>query len=893
MTSNAYSFTPVRRREPIFENNDPDADSKHWTAARCNRLLRSLQSRVELLKKDAAQFIPAARPAEATNNTTENHIWGKRSSSALHSDGHGDGGAKPKKRVRVTYKGRSRPKAEAGRSDDGHEAKPTSLNRGFPPISRPPGEISVETPILTRRIRPDDGISRASLLEENGPPNMLGGIEERVCRRGFPPELPHPGTLNYSFRMFNTSLRQLQLGTCPKIWKLYMGVLNALDSLLRTTEQADAPVPARSNSLFSLCLRNVHQRIQVEEHWEAIDTETAGVKSILRRDISGEIYAQLEDIGTSEHGWKHLRTVVRAHGVQIVADAISSGLINQGFGGHIVMSCLQMSSYREADVLLSALLSTMPNTEPATTYSRIADIPELAPLLTLEKYVTETGRTAQYFRMMTDIFGCGAVAIQWLATKELSGLWTRVFRAISAEPACQNATKFLQEILPLMLNVSAGQSKRDTVPVTTRVSEAIGTTFSSVLATLAAVVILDEASDESGAHSLTGRGTNVINILRHLHIEYSIPPTELRGQVSLVFLANILATPLKDAGDKRCDQLIQLLQQACQSSRGAIDPEIAEFMCSVARCCGRGLSGTGLEHFKRFSLLIEACTSSAGSEKKRHLLQNIIVSSAYVFSQQVPIAAHLDYADDIRAKFQIHPELGQGGKSSGSKPTEAFRWEEGISEWVAPTPTVVKRTRHDINALLWDDIGPESPAPLFREFEMLQGPSFLTKRENSQGQRVAGRVSDLIPSSPSTYGSDSTRYDEGYTVFSDIAPLPKIASAFSRKSTALQDPTPTFLPLTKKGSGSGSGAGQHGRGWSVYGETTTTKEEKDDMEEEDELSVSYVLPEEKKISVMTEAQSNSRLSLGGHSRRSGIMNHRKAVRQMEEEDDFSGDELSF
>ncbi|KFY82778.1 hypothetical protein V498_08459 [Pseudogymnoascus sp. VKM F-4517 (FW-2822)] len=880
MTGNAYSFTPVRRRKAEFEDNDADVDSKHWTAARCNRLLRSLQSRIELLKKDAAQFIPTAQLAEAANSTITTDNLGKRNNSALHRDNRRDDGAKPKKRVRVTYGGRSRQKDEAGRGACSHGGK--STKRGLPAITRPPGEISVETPILTR-IRPDEGMSRASAVKVYGlgSPARKGGAKGRNTR------FASSGSAISNFRS-NTSLKQLQSAMSPKTYTLYIGIYNALESLLRTTEQAYVQAPERSNSLFSLCLRNVHQRIQLEEDWEAIYENTMGLKSTLKRDMSGEIYAELENIGTSEHGWKHLRTVVRAHGVIVVANAISSGLINQVFGEALVMLCSQVGCHREAEVLLDALLLTMPNNEPATPYSRIADIPELAPLLALEKYVVYTGRTAEYFRMMTDIFGGRVIAIQWLATKELCGLWTRVFRAISAEPTCQNATEFLQEILPLMLNASAGQSKTDAVPFNTRVSVAIGTTFSSVLATLSAVVILDEAPNESGEYSVTDRGRNVINILRHLHIEYSIPATELRGQVSLVFLANLFAMPLRDAGEKRCLQLIQQLQQACQGSRGSVDPEIAEFMCSVARCCGRGLSGTGLEHFKRFSLLVEACTSTGG-DKKRHLLQNIIVSSAYVFSQQVPIAAHLDYADDIRAKYQIHPELGHG-KSPSSKPTAAFRWEEGISEWVAPTPAV-KQSRHSVDPLQWEDSEVESPVPSLRKVQKLQAPSFSTTRENALGQRVAARVSDLIPSSPSTYGSEGTGYDEGDTrdtIFSDMSPPPRIASVFTRKSTAPHKPT-----TSRKLGNVGSTSVQHGRSWSVYGETTNARKEEEATDEEDELSVAYVLPDEKISAVMTEVQSNTRLSVGSHRRRSGIMTTGKASRQMAEEDDFSGDELSF
>src|ERR1700712_2109097 len=66
---------PARRRSSTINNRPPHSGSEQdWTAARCNRLLRALTSRVAILKKDISRLQTATSKSDATeSNATHRH----------------------------------------------------------------------------------------------------------------------------------------------------------------------------------------------------------------------------------------------------------------------------------------------------------------------------------------------------------------------------------------------------------------------------------------------------------------------------------------------------------------------------------------------------------------------------------------------------------------------------------------------------------------------------------------------------------------------------------------------------------------------------------------------------------------------------------------------------
>src|SRR5258706_13747058 len=106
MATDSYSFTPVRRRKSAFKLEICATDSTPWTATRCQRLLRTLKSRAEILKKQSERFPSANTNCDLLARKTSTPKVFKRAERHDLEWGHAS------KRARRTYAGRAK-----GRSD--------------------------------------------------------------------------------------------------------------------------------------------------------------------------------------------------------------------------------------------------------------------------------------------------------------------------------------------------------------------------------------------------------------------------------------------------------------------------------------------------------------------------------------------------------------------------------------------------------------------------------------------------------------------------------------------------------------------------------------------------------------------------------------------------------
>ena len=128
--------------------------------------------------------------------------------------------------------------------------------------------------------------------------------------------------------------------------RLYRAVLD----LLACTEDEPVPTTRKGASPFmSMCLRQVPAVIALEEaEQESLPPES-------RSDVTSEVYADLEAFGAGV-GWRHLREVVRAHGIALLVGAIGDGLVPTDRVIDLVkrMGSFQHAS-RECELLLNAV----------------------------------------------------------------------------------------------------------------------------------------------------------------------------------------------------------------------------------------------------------------------------------------------------------------------------------------------------------------------------------------------------------------------------------------------------------------------------------------------------------------------------------------------------------
>ncbi|KAK6585524.1 hypothetical protein PZA11_002251 [Diplocarpon coronariae] len=711
-SSDAHKYyTPVRRRESTVNTRLPHADQgKEWTAARCHRLLRALTSRVAILQKDLMRFQSAE-----TDHSAEGKAPSQQDPQPANADW-----TKAKKKIRHTYSNRGGRKVPVASKARSRAAAP---NKGR--SSSDPGELTIPTPILARargKMAPREAIPTSAF-------EVLNADDVRATKGS-----RRRGTGDGRFQPSGT-LRDLRTRTTDSRYTTYEGICGGLEALLRNTATTGNGSEEKAKgkgarSLLSTSLRAVPRYITQQEGLLEAHMEETGSKTALnKRDILTEIYDELECFGPSGRGWKQLRVIVRAHGVQVIEHAIDSGLLDDGFCGVLIALCVNNFAMDEAQSLLSAHLSSKQYSGPKALY----DTPG-RPLSTLWKFTEFTRRTPFQFRELSNILSAGLLPVQWLATKAFGPIWTAAIQLLPFDHANEDALVFLDNALCL-LSIARGTSGLATLAVL----EAVQNTFSSLLTTLTAIVILSRGArcrhvadgSELKAHD------DVVALLKG-----SLASSRRSGRPDaqiLLLLSNLIAHEVHPDDEDMKAFLMNMISCGLRQKSGdcGISPAYSQavaFTCQVARCCGRGSSTSGFEHLQHIHLWLETLASAKDGS---HTVQGVIVDSAFAFAQKVPDRTHLDYASSMDAKFRgrrmdvdasLH-EVPEGGSSGG---VSGFRWEEGIGEWVTATPAihVAKRKAAALRCFAEDsecDTPYRPPPKLRRQFEAEPAPVKLPR----------------------------------------------------------------------------------------------------------------------------------------------------------------------
>lgn len=722
------SFTPVRRRESTINTRQfQGGQEQEWTAARCHRLLRALTSRVAILNKELGRF--SAGKQNEKDQVRENGRGGKKTvkSSA------GADWVQTRKRIRQTYSRKST------RTENDLQ-RIVGKDRRAPPKkgqqSLVPGEILIPTPILAR--------ARGEPLAEEVPTRVPDAVvvaePVRGTKRSRTRYLANDGESHFQL---SESLLGLRKRITAARYTTYEGIYSGLEALIRATTTSEAqPRRKGAQSLLSMSLRAVPRYITQQEALLQAHMEKTGSKSAIEnRDISSEIYDELENLGSSGNGWKRLKIIVRSHGIQLVSDAISAGLLDVEFSGALIALCVNTSAIDEAQRLLSALLTFSPCLLPRTPY----DTPP-RPLVMLWKFTEHTGRYCFQYRQLSGMVCNNILPVEWLATKDFGPIWTRVVHSLAPCSDSIEPMSFLDLTLSMLSDIGT-----PAVPETCSANqEAVHTTFSSLLTILSSVVILSRGAEMPESGKTLGclfEYEHVSSLLQSCLVQKGHSSTTLDGVSPLLLLANLFVHELNALSADFCSSLLQCLLRQLAPKHGepaASSPiylDVVDFICLVAHCCGRGTSTSGFEHLQHLHLLIESFVDDRDSG---NILKGLIVDSAFAFAQKVPDRKHLDYATVVDEKFcakRFEDEDGllAGLNTNHEERKTGFRWEEGIGEWVTATPVipVAKRNKEESPSESENDT-PFRPPPKVRRIKI------LTKESNVYSTTVpAHEVVDI------------------------------------------------------------------------------------------------------------------------------------------------------
>jgi hypothetical protein len=327
-----------------------------WTAARCNRLLRTITSRVNLLRKQSKLGTdgPCIRDAESKPRRSLEKFSLKDSPSSRNqgNDPTWLPGAKWNTTAK-TYGGKSKSQAR--------------------PPAPPRTDSGFSTPFVKR---------------------LLESETSSTVKQSF--DTARSDSVNHQ----SAKMRQLPIQLSSSNEEAKRNLVTAFNSLLATTNSPSEPERTGARSLMSACLSRVPNYIDLE----AEDTQQSNIDT---EDIASSIYTDLESLGTnSDGGWSGLREVVRSHCVHLVCAAIEDGLIHDARTSELVTACSKNGALPEARSLIRSWLNQ--HRSGASTQLDESD----CALATLAELRTSHDASDLYLRQLTELVDSDSV---WVA----------------------------------------------------------------------------------------------------------------------------------------------------------------------------------------------------------------------------------------------------------------------------------------------------------------------------------------------------------------------------------------------------------------------------------------------------------------------------------------------
>ncbi|KAI9736598.1 MAG: hypothetical protein M1834_000801 [Cirrosporium novae-zelandiae] len=671
-----------------------------WNTARCNRLLRPIASRIVLLKKYRSQL---AQQAGLLFKEESIQLGNKRShlqtNIIKHVKEEPVWAPSPARRRRIKrqYGMKTSSSEEAGSTHEKHSSQSST---------KPSIQLSISTPAILRySARPDmiDSSSQDTQLNESKEepskqPQFIRYHRNKTIRND---PIEHN---------FNLALTQTLKKTLPAAqWVLVEGIFNAFETLLKATTPRP-PEEVGTRSLLSSCLRKVPEYIFAEEKWQREQDPDD------HTDLSSQIYDNLEMVHSNwGSNMSPFEEVVRAHGVKLLGNAISEGIICPTMAHCLVALCIRALAPDEAEILLDHLLARYGSfPSPINIESNFFDIKGIK---TLHLFAEKTSRYGYQYRKMDELLRNGSLPLGWMATTHMKLFWSRLVESISNNDA--NSCDSIR-LANTVLSLSCSRVGPILAPEECALDIALQNTISRLMLFLIAIdytrqttsLIPISSNQHTAIQQLIFSMATVADI-NQVTSSRNPKRANCRIEQNVICAKALLAYLFMDgtrSSHSESDGNIHR-QTAVVKSLARIVYELppnlkrrenlSSFICAIARCCNRAEKGSGQRCVTSFvcnlSAVIDSCSKSFHAFSDRKLKQ-ILVDVAQEFAEQAGKQDLFDWAATIETRLLGHsdlfvPKLSQTPKHTSKAAPSGFRWEEGISEWVARTPALFEEEK--------------------------------------------------------------------------------------------------------------------------------------------------------------------------------------------------------
>ncbi|KAL7787022.1 hypothetical protein V8C37DRAFT_273254 [Trichoderma ceciliae] len=616
----------TRSRLSVGSKGSDSDNSQPWTAARCQRLLRQLQSRLASLRR----LISEDRSTLSTRS--------KRASDNVQDS--------TAKRVRSTYGQRT--KRPASTTDKSATTPPRSVRTlgamklgNISPISE---SVDFRTPVW-RKIRDQVDTPAKDIDIEHGlldtlPPDMVE--ELNAIRRHVPSEQ----------------------------YRIYEAIFHWLHRLLHST--ALQGKHARGKSLLAMCLRKVPACIADIDAWDRQQLKERGTESVWGiSNAASDLFDQLETLGSDRSGWRPLRLVIRSQAIYLLSNAISDGLFRQEFCHLLVRLCAHLSSNEEAAKLVASTNRRQIALLPTGT-THLGMSKDLSSLWVLLNPLKGKKISGPIFECVSALINGGFLSSSWLSTRAFSSFWISSLEGLTSG----NAKPHIVEFMCIAIwTLARGSRPVIECCVIEQALIRVAAGLAVAALTLETQIIIGEREQRKAAwRRLVYVLERSISLIARYKSRRSPPDKASFLLVFARYLAvansNLASVAFKRRVTEDFENMAHKI--GIDTNNGVRYQQTIILLCTVVQCRRRSSTASSQE------ILSDVCSKLDHRRLPDWFGHGFQKDVAFMLAQKTEDLRDLTFAESLPVTTPTNANF--------NTIFSGWRWEEGISEWVLPSP---------------------------------------------------------------------------------------------------------------------------------------------------------------------------------------------------------------
>ncbi|KAF6804642.1 hypothetical protein CSOJ01_10054 [Colletotrichum sojae] len=701
----AHSFASIDRL-------DDNQSIIPWTSSRCRRLLRPLQTRIIALRKAiAAERIGVHNGPQLSNDL---EILGQLPSKQTRFREGREKKESTRRPPRRTYSRKGSPNLHD------QSSKAASRLPRQQPQATPLHVPNVPTPVLRRVKDPEAFRASSESAAAEGTLDLCVPQKSAKCTR---------------LAKALGKLERTQCASQPSLYQLYRGLLHDLDTLLYVTSPRKPS--AGRKSLLSMCLRKVPCYAAEVEAWEQLRNANQGpISSIQRSSYTLRVYEDLEALVGTSAGRNHLRNLLRAHAIYLVQELIAEGLLHADFVYVLIDHCRFVNCAHESADLMQALLNHSYQAQSGGG-DKLASRANRNPLPRLSGIAEDTIFTSHLLAATTSLLLDTRLPAEALSTSALGFLWTKSASSMLDHVASPCAIRFAATGLGLLsycLAAEGGGSKAYGGMKNASVQPALN----SVLGAMSAMAMIAQDFGSITATVETKSSGQIQRLISQIFQE-ALTLTLSKGGTQQATYPLLLALFLSSCGPETNGAKAQVkttlrtlwgaesrpCRKAVRATRECqLYDATVNLACSIAHSCSKGTTRPSSIYFAHISECID------GLQIPR--LASLRSDGAFLLAHKTDDLRDLIFAETlVGASTTQRPATGE----MEAKPLfDGYRWEEGISEWIAVSPAAKHGSHRNIDGR---EYAPKDPAELNPSLATTTAPTGAeTNRGNGSGEQL-------------------------------------------------------------------------------------------------------------------------------------------------------------